>query len=433
MMRRRTFISVAGSTGLVALAGCSGGDGDGDGDGGSDGSGGTDTENGATETDSGPGGGKPITIGSLHALAPPITAAAEQERRGMRLAVKRINQDGGINGRPVEAVYESTNADPKTAAEKAGRVMSAEGASMVWGGQLGASALAISKLTEEQQVPYFTIASLNSLSRADCKKSMFLLNADEVMRTNAMLPVIEERTGSGTQGWLHIFDFSWGYDVRDSMRSVLNSGDYDLELPESNVTSSPLTATDYSDVISQMSSANPDWAYIGLGGGGLLAFLKQAQQFGLQDRVDLYGPSAGQTVRKPAGDAIVGFVAHTRYTPLYDSDRNREFLSAFREEYDRTPNQFAKDTWETLHLYKAAVEQAGTTDFAEVVSALEDVEIEGPVGPVSFRACDHRVIRQLLISELVNSEEFQEPVGRIISNVDGESTMTPCEEMGCTF
>jgi branched-chain amino acid transport system substrate-binding protein len=118
---------------------------------------------------------------------------------------------------------------------------------------------------------------------------------------------------------------------------------------------------------------------------------------------------------------------------LYDSDLNRRFVESFMNEYDRVPNQFAKDTWEAVHLYKKAVEQAGTTDFDPVVSAIEEVEIEGPVGPLSIRDCDHRCERPIHVGEVVDSEEYGEPVSEILRTVDGTTAMPPCEEMGCSF
>jgi len=130
---------------------------------------------------------------------------------------------------------------------------------------------------------------------------------------------------------------------------------------------------------------------------------------------------------------MLGFVAHSRYTPLYESSVNTEFINSFRSEYDTMPNDLAKDAWETLYLYKEAVESAGTTEFDEVTAALEEAEIEGPVGNISFRACDHACDRPIHVAEMVNSEEHGNPVGEILRSIDSRSVMRPCEETGCTF
>jgi len=396
---------------------------------------GTDTTSGtngsSTATDAGSGdlGDGPIKIGSLHALAPPLAEPAEQERRGMRLAVRQVNEAGGIAGRQVEASYDNTNADPKTALEKARNLVSGEGVSMLYGATLGPSALSISGYTTEQQVPYFHAASLNALSRADCSKSTFNLNVDEAMRSKAIVPTILDRTGG--DGWLQVFDIPWGQNIQNGMDRALSDLDTDSQVV--NTTVSGLQETDFSNVISQIASSDADWVYIGMGGGGLSAFLKQADQFNLRDQVDLYGASAGQPARQAAGSAITGLIAHSRYTPLYESDVNKRFREAFMAEYDVPPNQFAKDAWEALHLYKAAVEEVGTTDYEAVVGGIEEAEIEGPMGPVSMRACDHRVLRPIHIGEIIDSDQYEAPVAEVIETIDGTETTIPCEETGCSF
>jgi ABC-type branched-subunit amino acid transport system substrate-binding protein len=433
-MRRRDFIKTGvGVTGLVALAGCSGGTD------GSDGGTPTDTDGGGDGADGGDGGGDggtgtktdagtdPIQIGSLHALAPPLTDSAKQERRGVQLAVKQINEAGGIGGREVQATHENTNADPKTATEKAQRLVSGQGVSMLYGANLSPSGMSIAGYTNEQKVPYFTAVSSIALTGERCQKSTFMLNVDEMVRGRAMVPTILERSGS--DGWLQIYDFAWGHDIKAGINSALEGTDGKLL----GNTSSKLGATDFSNVVSQISSANPDWAYIGLGGGGLVAFLKQANQFGLRENVDLYGPAAGQPTRQAAGESMTGFVAHSRYTPTYESSVNTEFINSFKAEFDVMPNDLAKDAWEALHLYKAGVESAGSTDFDDVVSGIEDASVEGPVGTVSLRNCDHACERPIHVAEMVSSEKYGNPVGEILTSVDSPSVMRPCEETGCTF
>jgi len=422
------------------LAGCLGEGNGGNGQGGTENEGNGESDQGETEKKS---DGVPqtattaatkssddqIVIGSLHAIAPPLTDAAKQERRGMKMAISQINEAGGINGRPVKGVYDNTNADPKTAVEKATRLVSVKGADMIWGGSLQPSAIGISEYTTKQGIPYFTPTSLNALSRSKCKKSTFLMNADEIMRANALLPVMIKQ--SGTKGWFHAYDFVWAEDMEKSMRKVMKQMDVDVELL--NVTKSELGATDFSNNISQIASSDADWSYLGISGGGLVAFLKQAQQYGLNENLDLYGPSMGQPARESAGDVMIGFTGHARFTPLYDSEENRQFVDNFMTEYGNLPNQFAKDAWESVNLYKKAAEEAGTTKFDPVVEALESVEIEGPMGPLSMRSCDHRCVRPIHVGEVVQDDQYNQPVAKIIRSVDGRETMAPCEDMGCTF
>lgn len=89
-----------------AIAACGGDDDDGDGDA-------TTPAGGATATqpagDGGDGGdepsGEPIRLGVLLPLSGALASAGQEGQRGADLAVKLINESGGVLGRPLELVY----------------------------------------------------------------------------------------------------------------------------------------------------------------------------------------------------------------------------------------------------------------------------------------------------------------------------------------
>ena len=432
--RRRFLKRSAAVASLAALAGCTGdGTGDGAGDGnsngdGNGGDGGSDGDgNGGTTTGNTTTAGDTLTIGSLHPLAPPLTQMATQERRGIQVAVEQINEAGGIDGKQVRLITDNSEANPETTLQKAKRLVEQENADMLFGAIVSSSALALTEYANAQKVPYFTNASADPLTGEKCQRSTFVLNPSEAMRANAMAPMMLERSGS--KGWIHIYDFAWGYSVEGAFKAAMSGLDANANIQ--NVTKSPLTATDFSNAISQIASADIDWLLLGVGGSGLSTFLKQAQQYGLKDKVDIYGPEAVQSARRDAGDAITGMISHGRYSPTYDTEPNKAFVKAFTAKHDLPPNQTAKDAWEAVHLYKAAVEQAGSTEFDAVVSATEDLELDSLMGSLSMRACDHRCKRPIHIAEVGQPDEYGIPAFDIMESVPGEDVMPSCEQTGC--
>ncbi len=61
------------------------------------------------------GTAEPIKVAALLSLTGVAPAWGENARRAIELAVEETNAAGGINGRPVEMLYEDTGADPKKA------------------------------------------------------------------------------------------------------------------------------------------------------------------------------------------------------------------------------------------------------------------------------------------------------------------------------
>ena len=44
-----------------------------------------------------------------------------------------------------------------------------------------------------------------------------------------------------------------------------------------------------------------------------------------------------------------------------DDEKTQAFVSAYKEAYGDTPNQFAADTYDAIYIMKAAAEKAGVT------------------------------------------------------------------------
>lgn len=58
---------------------------------------------------------EPVKIVALYPLTGGVASWGESSQRGTQIAVDEINKNGGINGRPLEIIYEDHKCDPKTA------------------------------------------------------------------------------------------------------------------------------------------------------------------------------------------------------------------------------------------------------------------------------------------------------------------------------
>src|SRR4051812_41116279 len=65
----------------------------------------------------------PIRLGAVLEFSGGLELFGNQARLGIDLAAKEINAAGGILGRPVEIIYEDNKTDPKTAVERATKLI----------------------------------------------------------------------------------------------------------------------------------------------------------------------------------------------------------------------------------------------------------------------------------------------------------------------
>lgn len=425
---RRSLLKIAGGSSvgaLTALAGCAGG---GDGN--------------PTETDENGGGGKTNTDGSgssngggsvkvgfVHPLTGPFAGLGEAQQRGSKIAVKHVNEDrDGINGNTVEAVYEDTEGDPATGREKARKLVEDDNVDVLIGAVSGAVSLSVSDYAYNAGTIYFPYGGSEAITGTNCKPTTFRYqySASQSARAGAEWAL----NNLGSNVWIHLADYSFGQSIRDTWQTAMKGSDTDHNVV--NVTKTPLGTSDFSSYISQIQSSEADWVLQAFSGSDAINFLKQAEQFGMKDTVDIMSSvNSYQPLRQGAGSAAVGTYALIRYNQRFDSPKNDRLVERHTADYDLPPTDFALNMWSSLRLYANGVEEAGSMQTRDVVSALEGMETTEPMGPVTLRKCDHQSVRDYPIGEIVEPADYDFPELQINEMRPGDEITEPCSETQC--
>src|ERR1700753_1456667 len=153
---------------------------------------------------------EPIRIGYLPALTGPSSSTGIGINRGFELAVKEINDAGGIGGRQIELVVRDTQSDPTKAVNGAAELAHGVKVSVVFGPLNSGESLAVVPLLARANVPQIHPCWVDSLP-APKKYPMCFRNAStnqqiggaanryvlEVLKKKKVA-VISDTTGYGT-------------------------------------------------------------------------------------------------------------------------------------------------------------------------------------------------------------------------------------------
>ena len=63
-----------------------------------------------------------------------------------------------------------------------------------------------------------------------------------------------------------------------------------------------------------------------------------------------------------------------------------DFVEAYEAAYNATPDQFAADGYDPVYVIKAAMEQAGSIESADLIAAMTEIQVDGVTGSVTFDA-----------------------------------------------
>jgi branched-chain amino acid transport system substrate-binding protein len=97
--------------------------------------------------------GEPILVGGLFAESGPAAFVGTPSRLVAEMTVKKINDTGGILGRPVKLVIHDTESNPDVALRMARQLVEAENVLAIIGPTSTGEGLAVKKYTEEKKVP----------------------------------------------------------------------------------------------------------------------------------------------------------------------------------------------------------------------------------------------------------------------------------------
>ncbi|HLC41728.1 MAG TPA: ABC transporter substrate-binding protein, partial [Methylomirabilota bacterium] len=121
------------------------------------------------------GQAKPYKIGTLQPLSSPVWGRAKAALVGTQMAVDRINNSGGINGRPIELIIADYEAKSDVGRRKAEKLIVEDKIDAHQGGLLSGVCLACMPVFEHHKVVNMVGACLDTtITTIKCSKYTFL-------------------------------------------------------------------------------------------------------------------------------------------------------------------------------------------------------------------------------------------------------------------
>lgn len=110
-----------------------------------------------------------IKIGVVTPLSGTYTGIGQQVRWGLELAVKEINTSGGVMGRPIELVFEDSEANPAVATQKAEKLFQVAKVDFLTGTVNSGATLAVGQIAERNdRLMATTVSFADSITGDRC-------------------------------------------------------------------------------------------------------------------------------------------------------------------------------------------------------------------------------------------------------------------------
>lgn len=382
-VNRRAFLGAAGAAGLTGLAGC------------------------ANLTGGGGGDEGPIVIGGQYLLSGLAESLGAASRAAAELAVKHVNEDGGILGREVELIIRDHENSADNANQNFRDLVQNEGATAMIGLTSSGVTLSTAPTVAELGIP-FVLTDIGTPFITEHDEETYGENAQgqpNIFRTNSNISInthgMAKHAVENFDGVERVAnlgpDYAYGWQAWEYFQAFSDAMGAGYEYVGSQFPE--VGASDMTPQINTITSAEPDLVFTSFWAGDVVTFVLQALEQGLFDTADYIMDTLGAdpTIFEALGDQMpedVPFGAWYWHS-AHDNQRNQEFVSAWRDEYADTdvvgiPSIAGPSTWSAVWMLKEAMESTESTEPEDIIEALKGMSFDSPEGEITIDPDSHQ-------------------------------------------
>ncbi len=310
-------------------------------------------------------------------------------KHGVDLAVEKINAAGGVLGKQLEIISRDDQGKPGEAVKIAEELFSSDGVVMISGSLFSHIGLALTSYAGEKKRLYLAAEPLaDALVWAKGNRYTFRLRPSTYMQA-AMLA--KQAASSGAKKWATIApNYAYGKDAVAAFKKVLTAVNPDVEFVAEQWPG--LFKIDAAAEVQAIEAAKPDAIYNVTFGGDLAKFVREGTLRGLFEGRTVLGLLTGEPEyldplkdEAPEGWIVTGYPWYAIEDPAH-----KEFVAAYQAKFDDYPRIGSIVGYNTMLSIAAAIKKAGRTETEALVDAFKGLELDTPVGPITYRAIDHQ-------------------------------------------
>jgi branched-chain amino acid transport system substrate-binding protein len=338
--------------------------------------------------------------------------------RTTQAALKLLNEQGGINGRPVEIVFEDDGTDPKRGAEVVEKLTTQAGCDLIFGPLFSHVVIGSAPRAGELKVPYLVCSEGYHVASGMLNRWTLQPGITDVRaQVSSMAPWVMQNLGKKVT--MVFPDYAFGHDHRDFFTEAVKAqgGEVIAQI------AIPPTETSFTRYLPQI-PAETEVLYHVMVGPAVLTFVKELGEFyGSGARPQIFGfidSLEAVDTAAPGLEFLEGthfWEGHCRVKQADAPEWESTYRAAVGVDDNGASVSDARDVstyahmfscWETLFVIKKGMEASGyqsTADRQKFVEAIEamtafDAGLDHVQGAKTFNGKTHQVFGQQFISKV---------------------------------
>jgi branched-chain amino acid transport system substrate-binding protein len=360
--------------------------------------------------------GKTIKIGAMYPMTGRAGLYGKDSVAAAEMAIDEINGKGGVAGYKIDATFTDSKAKPAYAVRVAKRYITEDKVHFLFGVVSSGVGLAVTEVSKQYKKIFIGTDHASTRLTVDNFQPYYFRvsnNTFQSMAAGALyLKELKKSKDWNTIAFIGP-DYAYGHSQWDEIRYNLDR--YGVKYKAVGEYWPKIFAPDYTAYITSIIKDKPDILVVGFWGGDTVAFIKQAQAYGLFKKMLYFHPDAGgnyELMSAMGAELPAGLILGARhYDNWPETDLNKQFVEKFHKRTGRYPTYAAEGAYSGIYTIAKAVEAVGNPDDTEaLVKALEKVKIKLPEDPEGFtsymRPETHQMTQVQAIGVTVPNDKF---------------------------
>ncbi|MBU5669737.1 ABC transporter substrate-binding protein [Peptoniphilus sp. MSJ-1] len=299
---------------------------------------------------------------------------------GIKLAVEEINANGGINGKQVEYVSEDDKGDPTEAVTIYNKLVEG-GNNVIIGAITSKPSLAVADNSAADGIPIITPTG-TSAAITEGKANVFRTCFTDPLQGKILANFAADNLSAKTAAVLRNTSNDYSNGVADEFINQAKTKGIEVVADEGYGDSD----VDFKVQLTNIKNQNPDVILVPEYYEKDVSIIKQARELGIESKI--IGPDGWDGVLSVIDQGSVSLLDGVYFTNHYslqdENEKVQNFVNAYKEKYNEDPSAFSALGYDTVYIYKTAIENAKSMEFTDIVDAVKAVEISGVTGDLKF-------------------------------------------------
>ena len=346
---------------------------------------------------------KYVKVGLLHSLTGTMSISEVAVRDAELLAIKEINDAGGILGYQIKPVEEDGKSNPRMFAEKARKLIEQDGVVSIFGCWTSDSRKAVKPVVEEL---YNLLWYPVQYEGFEASPNIMYMGASPNQQVVPAVDFCAENFGK--RFYLIGSDYVFPHTANAIIKAQLKNLGCTC-VGEEYV---PMHESDFVQIVRDINKIKPDVVINTLNGNSNQSFFSQLKYTGPSaEEVPVMSFSVSESEIKSIGvDKLKGHYVTWSYFETTDTAKNLKFVRAYKSEFgeSKAVGDPVEAAYIAVNMWAAACSKAGTFDIEPVRIAAKNLSYIAPEGIVTIDGANQHLYKKIRVGQVDEKGQIDE-------------------------